>query len=112
MKRYRPSIFKGQADRDENEKDFIKVLNAYQVQYSQGRPGDGYDLLVQIHPMELWEIKNPKQPPSKRQLTEAEIFKQSYCNSRGIPYRVLLYVDGAEKILNDHFKNERMKSNG
>lgn len=106
MSRYRPHIFKGQADRDENEKDFIKVLKAYQVQYSQGRPGDGYDLLIQIQPMELWEIKNPKQPPSKRQLTEAEIFKQAYCNSHDIPYRVLMYVNDAEKILHDHFKGK------
>ncbi len=101
-KRYRPNIFKGQADRDDNEKDFILVLKAYGVQYAYGKPGDGFDLLVQIQPMELWEIKNPKQPPSKRMLTEAELNKQAYCEMHGIPYRVLTQAEQAETILGNH----------
>ena len=104
MSRYRPSIFRGMADRDDNEPEFVRLLNAYQIQFAYGKPGDGFDLLVEIQPMELWEVKNPKRPKSGRQLTEAEIFKQAYCNERGIPYRVLTDVSEAEKILTEHFE--------
>lgn len=98
-KQYRPSMFKGAANRDDNEPKITALLDAYQIQYSKGKPGDGYDLSIHIQPMELWEIKNPQQPPAKRKLTEVETLKQEYCRRHGIPYRVIEYSDQAQEIL-------------
>lgn len=106
-KQYRPSMFRGAANRDDNEPMFRELLDRWQVQYSQGKPGDGYDLLIQIHPMRLWEIKNNEQPPSAQRLTPAELAKQAYCRSRGIPYDVLRYTDEAVKILTEHFEKQK-----
>lgn len=111
MARYRPSMFKGAASRDENEPLFIELLQRYRVEYSKGAPGDGYDLLVQIHPMELWEIKNPSRPASGRKLTEAERTKQAYCKAAGIPYRILEYTDQAVDILAAFFRKLKGQAN-
>ena len=93
------SIFKGAANRDDNEPEFAQLLDAYRIQYAQGKPGDGYDLLIQMSPMQLWEIKNPLQPRSKRKLTAAEQAKKEYCEATGIPYYVLEYVDQAQVLI-------------
>ena len=94
-------MFKGAANRDDNEPLFTELLDRYRVEYSKGKPGDGYDLLVQIHPMEFWEIKNPG--AGKWKLTEAEKKKQAYCKAAGIPYRVLEYTDQAADVLGEYF---------
>ena len=98
------SVFRGAANRDDNEHYFTELLDRYHVQYSKGTPGDGYDLLLQIHPMEFWEVKNPSQPPSKRKLTEAERNKREYCKAAGIPYRVIEYTDQAVDVLRMYFE--------
>lgn len=102
MKRYRPSIFQGAQSRDANEPKFTALLDAYHIKYAKGKPGDGFDLLVKISPMELWEIKNPERSPSARKLTEAEKTMQKYCEEHHIPYRVFEYTDQAEKILAEY----------
>lgn len=79
-------------NRDRNEKLITNILDRYHIQYSHGRPGDGYDLLVQIQPMELWEIKDSAQRWS---LTKAEQAKKRYCKEHGIPYRVIETIEQA-----------------
>ena len=91
--------FQGAANRDNNEPLFTAILDRYHIEYEKGTPGAGYDLLVQVQPMELWEIKNPGQPPSKQKLTAAEQSKKKYCAAMGIPYRVLMYTDQAVDAL-------------
>lgn len=83
------------ANRDKNEPKITQVLDLYHIEYSAGGLGDGYDLLVQLPVMELWEVKNPEVKPSDRQLTDAEKRKQAYCKEMGIPYRVIEYSDQA-----------------
>ena len=99
-------MFKGAANRDDNEPKITAILDAYQIEYSKGKPGDGYDLCIHIHPMELWEVKNPEQSPSSRKLTDAEMTKQAYCQKHGIPYRVIEYSDQAQSWLDRY--NERL----
>lgn len=98
-KQYRPSMFRGAANRDRNEKGILEIIEVYRIEYSKGKPGDGYDLCLQINPMELWEIKDPEQAPSERKLTECEKAKQAYCLRHGIPYRIIEYRDQAQEIL-------------
>lgn len=100
-KQYRPSVFRGAANRDKNETTITAVLDRWHVEYSKGKPGDGYDLLVQINPLELWEVKDPSQ---KWTLTNHEKAKQAYCRERGIPYRVIQFDTEAEQILMEHFQ--------
>jgi hypothetical protein len=76
-------------NRDSNESEIREVLYRRGVQYIQMREGAGADLLVLTNPMQLWEVKNPQQPPSKRALTPVEEIMQAYCVQRGIPYRVI-----------------------
>jgi hypothetical protein len=86
--------------RDKNEAHILELLNSRHVAYTQLRPGHGADLLVQIAPMELWEIKNPKQT---WYLTEDEKIKQAYCKEVGIPYIVIQFVEQANDRLNLYF---------
>lgn len=90
--------------RDGNEKEIIALLNRRNVKYTQFKPGDGADLLIWIAPMELWEVKDPSQPLSKRMLTEAEMEARVYCENTGIPYIVITTVEEAVERLNMFFE--------
>ena len=96
------SLFKSGA-RDLNEGEILALLNARNVRFVMLRPGDGADLLVMISPMELWEVKNPDQPESKRLLTQEERITMAYCLETGIPYHVIETVDDALYRLNLYF---------
>jgi hypothetical protein len=86
--------------RDRNEAHILELLNSRHVGYIQLRPGHGADLIVEINPMEYWEIKCPDQ---KWELTLDEITKQEYCEATGIPYIVIQFVDEANERLNLYF---------
>lgn len=90
-------------NRDANEADIRNVLDARNIRYTQFKPGDGADLLIWINPMEIWEIKNPDQPPSKRALTRCEQETLEYCKQAGIPYVVIDTVEAAADRLNKYF---------
>jgi len=90
-------------NRDDNEKEIILLLNRRNVKYTQFKPGDGADLLIWISPMEVWEVKNPKQPPSKRQLTNEEKEAMAYCQEIGIPFIVIETLEEANDRLNLYF---------
>lgn len=96
------SLFK-KGHRDANEQAIIDLLNARNVRYIMLAPGDGADLVVQIHPMEFWEIKNPDQPMSKQAMTGAEYNQLDYCAATHIPYVVIKTVDDAADRLNKYF---------
>ena len=98
-------LFRGKANRDNNEPAFTALLAHWHIEFSYGNPGDGYDLLVQVAPLELWEIKNPEQSAHDRKLTTAELAKQAYCKERGILYLVFEYTDQAAEHLSNHFAN-------
>ena len=86
--------------RDDNEPQIRAVLDAYRVRYVYGHEGDGYDLMVMIGPMiELWEVKNPAQPPAKRHLTECEKDCMAYCQKYGITYRIIETVEQANRAI-------------
>ena len=89
--------------RDANEQSILNLLNARNVRWTQLRPGDGADLLIWIHPMEVWEIKNPAQPPSKRRLTDDEKDAMAYCLATRIPYVVIEDIETAAHRLNTYF---------
>ena len=89
--------------RDANEPEILDLLNARNVRYIMLRPGDGADLIVGIHPMEYWEVKNPEQPPNKRELTDAEKELQVYCIYTGIPFVVINSMDDAVIRLNKYY---------
>ena len=89
--------------RDANEKFIIALLNARNIKYVQFKPGDGADLLVLISPMELWEVKDPAQPPSKRELTDVEKEQMAYCKNTKIPYILIMTVEDAAERLNNYF---------
>lgn len=91
--------------RDANEKEIIELLNRRNVRYTQLKPGDGADLLVWIAPMELWEVKDPAQPPSKRKLTDDEMDAGDYCENTDIPYIVIMTVEDANQRLDLFFDN-------
>ena len=96
------SLFKS-GHRDANEGEILALLNARNVRFVMLRPGDGADLLVMICPLELWEIKNPDQPESKRRLTQEERITMEYCLETGIPYEVIETVEDALYRLNLYF---------
>jgi len=79
-------------NRDKNEKLFTNLLDRFRIEYTYGKPGDGYDLLVQVQPMELWEVKDPAQ---KWSLTKTEQAKREYCKTHGIPYRIVEHLEQA-----------------
>ena len=83
-------------NRDRNERLFTNLLSRCGIDYSYGKPGDGYDLLVQVQPMELWEVKDPSR---KWTLTQAEQKRRAYCKRMGIPYRVIEHVDQAAEAI-------------
>lgn len=93
--------------RDENEGEILALLRARNIKVTQFRPGDGADLLIWINPLIVVEVKNPKQPPSKRQLTEDEKETEQYCEGIGLPYYVVEYVEEVNDIINRYFA--RMK---
>ena len=93
--------------RDLNEAGILQILRAMNIRYTQLRPGDGADLLVWISPPELWEIKNPDQPPSKRKLTEDEQEADAYCHEAGITYRVISTEEEATQRINKYFMRRR-----
>jgi hypothetical protein len=93
--------------RDANEHEILEVVRAFHVEYRFGREGDGYDLLLLTAPMMLIEVKNPDQPPSKRQLTEAERKTLDYCIKTGVPYYVVETPEEMADILGAHFRSDR-----
>jgi hypothetical protein len=90
--------------RDVNEKEIIELLNRRNVKWTQFKPGDGADLLIWIAPMEVWEIKNPLQQPSKQELTEVEKEAKAYCENTGIPFIIIMTVEEANQRLNLFFE--------
>jgi len=90
--------------RDANEPEILEFLRARNVRYTQLAPGDGADLIVSIHPMEYWEIKNPAQPESARALTHCEYELLDYCTNMHIPYVVVETVDDAAHRINQYFE--------
>lgn len=58
-----------------------------------------FDLLA-LKPgrLEFCEVKNPKQPPSHRQLTPAQVRFRDRLAKAGFPVRVLLSVDDARAL--------------
>ena len=96
------SLFK-KGHRDANEQTILDLLNARNVRYIMLAPGDGADLIVAIHPMEMWEIKNPEQPRNKQAMTGAEYNMLDYCTAARIPYCVIKTVDDAAHRLNQYF---------
>lgn len=85
--------------RDKNEAEIREYLKYRNIRNTQLMPGDGADLIVQIHPMEIWEVKDPAQPPSKRKLTDDEKNLMAYCTATHIPYVVIETIeDAAERI--------------
>ena len=90
-KRYRPSVFRS-GDRDDNERHITAVLSRWKVHYIQMPPGAGFDLLVMVNPVELWEVKNPA---LKWSLTKTEQAAKTYCRERGIPYRIIETMEQA-----------------
>lgn len=90
-------------NRDANEKEILAYLNARNVDFVQLKPGAGADLIVQIHPMVMVEVKNPKQPESKQALTDCELEKRAYCTATGIPYIVVKTVEDMSKIVDEYF---------
>ena len=86
-------------NRDDNEPEITAILDRYHIPYRQGKPGDGYDLII-LAPggVRLWEVKNPEQPPSKRKLTDIEISTRDWCKIAGIPYEVLETAEEAAEI--------------
>ena len=95
--------------RDANEKFIQELLNRRNVKWTQFKPGDGADLLIWIAPMELWEVKDPSQPPSKRELTDDENEARDYCKSTGIPYIVIETVEDANLRLNLFFDKNYLR---
>lgn len=89
--------------RDKNEAEIREYLAARSIRNTQLMPGDGADLIVAIHPMEYWEVKDPAQPPSKRKLTDDEKELLMYCTDNHIPYVVIETVEDAEKRLDAYF---------
>jgi hypothetical protein len=98
----RPSFSSGK--RDANEAQILELLDRRNIRYLQLHPGDGADLIVEIHPMIFVEIKNPEQPPSKRQLTEAEEEQRAYCTAARIPYHVIETPEQMAEIINQYFE--------
>ena len=96
------SLYK-KGKRDANEPEILAYLKARNVRYTQLSPGDGADLIVSIHPMEYWEIKNPAHPPSKRKLTHDEYELLDYCTNMRIPYVVIETVDDAAHRIDQYF---------
>jgi len=94
-------------NRDANEKEIIDILKARNVRCTQMRPGDGFDLLIWIAPPEYWEIKNPDQPASKRELTDSELDAAIYAREAGIEYRVIETPEQALERLNNYFAGAR-----
>lgn len=101
MKSKRPSYNTGK--RDANEDAILELLKARNVRYTQMRPGDGCDLIVWIHPIEAWEIKDPSQPPSKRKLTDDEVSLMEDCAATRNTYAVIHTVEEAAERLNKYF---------
>ena len=95
--------------RDANEHLFTELLDRYHIEWLQGKPGDGYDLLVLMQPVEMWEIKNPDLKPSARKLTESEQKRKEYCRTVGIPYQVLEYTDQAVDVIAAFLRNMEPK---
>jgi hypothetical protein len=89
--------------RDANEQEILDLLNARNVAFTMLGPGEGADLIVWIHPMEAWEIKNPEQPANKQAMTEAERARLTYCTATHIPYCVIKTVEDAAHRLNEYF---------
>jgi len=89
--------------RDANEQAILDLLNARNVRWTMLGPGDGADLIIWIHPMEAWEIKNPEQPRNKQAMTGAEYNLMDYCTATHIPYCVIKTVDDAARRLNQYF---------
>ena len=83
-------------DRDDNERHITAVLDRYRVRYLRMQPGAGFDLLVMVAPVELWEVKNPD---LKWSLTKVEQAAKTYCRERGIIYRVIETTAQASELL-------------
>lgn len=87
--------------RDRNEPSITELLRLRQVKYTYLHEGDGADLLIWVTPMEVWEVKDPAQPKSKRELTPVERDAQEYCATVGIPFVVMESVEQANDRLNE-----------
>jgi hypothetical protein len=94
-KRPRRSLFR-HGDRDQNERNITAVLDRYRVRYHRMPPGVGFDLLVQVNPMECWEVKSPTY---KWSLTKVEQAAKLYCRERGIPYRIIETMEQAVEAI-------------
>ncbi len=93
---------KGKRDKNEAEiREYLKVRNIRNIQLM---PGDGADLIIHIHPMEIWEVKDPDQPPSKRKLTDDERELLAYCTAAHIPYVVIETVEDAAHRIDNFFE--------
>lgn len=90
--------------RDKNEAEIREYLAARNIHNTQLMPGAGADLIVAIHPMEYWEVKDPAQPPSKRRLTDDERELLAYCTATHIPYVVIETVEDAAHRIDKFFE--------
>lgn len=87
--------------RDLNEPLITAVILRCGLRYIQLREGDGADLLVLDNDWVFFvEVKNPTQPPSKRELTPDERRLQAECQERGIAYFVVLQPEEMLRIIN------------
>lgn len=73
-------------NRDRNEKEITALLSRVRVPYCLMPLEAGFDILVFVPHVELWEIKNPTR---KWTLTKAEHEKKSFCRIHNIPYRII-----------------------
>jgi hypothetical protein len=98
-KRYRPSMFKS-GERDDNERHITAVLDRYHIRYVKMQPGAGFDILVMVNPLQVWEVKNPEY---KWTLTKVEQAAKTYCRENGIPYRIIETTAQAVEAISERF---------
>lgn len=84
--------------RDANERTITAILDRYGFQYCHMPPTAGFDLLVFIPHVELWEIKNNG---LKWTLTKAEHERKRYCAAHNIPYRVIETMEQAVDAISE-----------
>ena len=75
-------------NRDANEPLFVEIMQRKGQPAIELKEGQGADWLLLTTPPAFLEIKNPEQPPNKRQLTDCEKKLQAECAERGIGYLV------------------------
>ncbi len=100
------SLYNYAQNRDDNEPLITYVLKMYGLHFELLPPGVGADILLIEPPMGFLEIKNPVQPPSKRNLSGRELELQAHCQRHGIPYFVVETPEQMSTIAANFWKRE------